>query len=226
MAVIKLGTIVTDIAGSVGGTTFRRIKGGHSIFNKQNRILKSSLLQNSALLSNAQLIRRWSTLSTFEQFSWNDAATMFQFPDRFGNLRYLTGRQLYVKINSQLAVVGQYMEFGSGLDSEVGTPVVESVVSSVGEGDTVVTMTENVVNNWICVAFRQIRTLGTPQPYRRYAVQHFEFVVSGDTFDFNSVLYGAYPEAQIGQHFEMHIYYLNGTGYMSSVSATQFTIEA
>lgn len=226
MAVIKLGTIITDIAGSVGGTTFRRIRGGHSIFNKQNRILKSTLLQNTALISNAQLIRRWSTLSSFEQFSWNDAATMFQFPDRFGNLRYLTGRQLYVKINSQLAVVGVYMEFGSGLDSDVPAPVVESIVSSQGSGDTNVTLAESYSDVWLCVAFRQIRNIGSPQPYRRYAVQYFAYGTTGDVLELNSVLYGAYPEAQIGQHFELHIYFLNGTGYMSPVSATQFTIEA
>lgn len=225
MAVIKLGTIITDIAGSVGGTTFRRIKGGHSIFNKQNRILKSSLLQNSALVSNAQLMRRWSTLSTFEQFSWNDAATMFQFPDRFGNLRYLTGRQLYVKINSQLAVVGVYMEFGSGLDSVVPTPVVESVDYSLGSGDLNVNLAESYSDVWLCVAFRQIRNIGTPQPYRRYAVQYSNFGSTGTSLELSSVLNGAYQDVQVGQHFELHIYFLNGTGYMSSVSATQFTVE-
>ena len=101
MATFKLGAIITDIAGSIGGTTLKRNGRYKVIMNKPSGSAYSSLLQNRALSYLGSIFKAWSFLDTATQEAWNTASLSFTFPDKFGTLRSLTGRQLFIKLNSQ-----------------------------------------------------------------------------------------------------------------------------
>ena len=102
MAVIKLGSIVTDIAGSIGGTTFRRTTTGHAVYNKQGRQVKSAFSKASRKNQLGNVFRNWYNLSESEREQWALNASTYPLKDRFGNTKYLTGRQLFTKLNAQL----------------------------------------------------------------------------------------------------------------------------
>ena len=102
MAVIKLGSIVTDIAGSIGGTTFRRTSTGHAAYNKQGRQVKSAFAPASRKNALGNIFASWYLLSESEQNQWSTNATKYPLKDKFGNTKYLTGRQLFTKLNAQL----------------------------------------------------------------------------------------------------------------------------
>lgn len=106
MAIMKLGAIVTDAAGSIGGTTLRRGRGNLVVYNKSRGPSLERSYNNPALIKNAHLMNSWGSLSDAEKSSWADAAALFQFPDKFGDLRYLRPRELYIKLQTQLAVTG------------------------------------------------------------------------------------------------------------------------
>jgi len=97
MATIKLGMLVTQIAGSIGGTTFRRSGSVIVMQNKSKGGSKNVLLLNKQLPRLKTFIQAWSSLSSVLRNSWNAQALNFEFVDKFGDLKNLTGRQLFIK---------------------------------------------------------------------------------------------------------------------------------
>lgn len=100
MATIKLGAFITNIAGSIGGTNFRRHRASTVVSNKTAGGSKNKLKQNKALTEISKIVRSWSALSLSVRNQWNVQATNYQFPDKFGDMKNLTGRQLYIKLAS------------------------------------------------------------------------------------------------------------------------------
>lgn len=121
MAIFKLGAFATAIVGSIGGTNFRRGGNNAIVTNKSFGASKTKLLSNKQLNPIAQIFKKWSNLSPTLKDDWNSAALLFEFPDKFGVQRNITGRQLYTKLNIQLLPVGLYNEDTAGITSTIGT---------------------------------------------------------------------------------------------------------
>ena len=101
MATFKLGAIITDIAGSIGGTTLKRNGGYKVIMNKSSGTPYSRSYNNPSLQYLPFIFKSWSRLDDAEKAAWAAQALLFTFPDKFGTLRTLSGRQLFVKLNAQ-----------------------------------------------------------------------------------------------------------------------------
>ena len=101
MATFKLGAIITDIAGSIGGTTLKRNGAYKVIMNKSSGAPYSRSYNNPSLQYLPFIFKSWSRLSDEEKAAWKEQALLFTFPDKFGTLRTLSGRQLFVKLNAQ-----------------------------------------------------------------------------------------------------------------------------
>jgi len=99
MATAKLSGFVTEIAGSVGGTTFKRSPYGLVIINKSRGASKNRLLNNSGFLELQSLRNQWQYLTTELREGWNTRATEVSFPNKFGDMVYISGYQLYIKAN-------------------------------------------------------------------------------------------------------------------------------
>lgn len=99
MATAKLSGFVTEIAGSVGGTTFKRSPYGLVIINKSRGASKNRLLNNSGFLELQSLRNQWQYLTTGLKEGWNTKATEVSFPNKFGDMVYISGYQLYIKAN-------------------------------------------------------------------------------------------------------------------------------
>ena len=101
MATFKLGAIITDIAGSIGGTTLKRNGSYKVIMNKSSGTPYSRSYNNPSLQYLPFIFKSWSRLDNAEKAAWKEQALLFTFPDKFGTLRTLSGRQLFVKLNAQ-----------------------------------------------------------------------------------------------------------------------------
>jgi hypothetical protein len=101
MATFQLGAIVTAIAGSIGGTTLKRNGGYKVMMNKSSGTPYSRSYDNPALYYLPFIFKSWATASQVERDGWNALALTYTFPDKFGTLRNITGRQLFIKLNSQ-----------------------------------------------------------------------------------------------------------------------------
>ena len=101
MATFKLGAIITDIAGSIGGTTLKRNGSYKVIMNKSSGTAYSRSYNNPSLQYLPFIFKSWSRLDDAEKKAWKEQALLYTFPDKFGTLRNLSGRQLFVKLNAQ-----------------------------------------------------------------------------------------------------------------------------
>ena len=126
MAIFKMGAIVTEIVGSIGGTNFRRGVNNGIISNKSFGGSRNKLLLNKQLGNIGNIFRQWRALDPEIQGYWDAEALNFLFPDKFGVQKNLTGRQFYSKMNIQLLPVGESIYDPTGITSDIGIVTVGS----------------------------------------------------------------------------------------------------
>ena len=157
MATFKLGAIITDIAGSIGGTTLKRNGSYKVIMNKSSGTPYSRSLNNPSLQYLPYIFKSWSHLSDAEKAAWKEQALLYTFPDKFGTLRNLSGRQLFVKLNAQ-----RWLDIPSFVDV--------SAISSFTENFT--------LGNVIYVPLRPFFSLSVDGNYSGYQKYYVSFEIS------------------------------------------------
>jgi len=105
MAKIKLGLIVTDIRGAIGGTIFSRNKGGAYARKNTAPTNPQTPSQGAARSIFGNVSQTWKTLTIAQQNAWNTAAPGFPYTDVLGDVREYSGRSLFMKLNSQIMLV-------------------------------------------------------------------------------------------------------------------------
>jgi len=131
MASIKMGAIVTDIKGKLGGHVFQK--------GNQSRVMKTnakSRRTDNAVVRSAQvrvnnIVALWEQQTLTVQNRWDVLAKTFTFKNRFGDVNAYTGRQFFLYLNNN-AVKGSH-----------GTPVAINPLNTIVQ---VGTMTTAVIN--------------------------------------------------------------------------------
>ena len=218
MAIIKLGSIVTSIAGSIGGTTFRRTPRGVISYNKQGRQSRSALASASQRLSIGSLFAQWRFLDKATQNQYISLAALFSFTDRFGNQVFLSGRQFFTKLNSQLLPVNQVVDL-TNFDDEIPKSVVPDIELSVTDEYLQVTIVGVVSSSYICIAFYNIRKGGSTKPHAHFKPTFTRLVNENTDLDIWDAFKAQFPFAQIGSDFGCNIYFINPSGFKSPVQS-------
>jgi hypothetical protein len=99
MARIKFGGIVSDISGSVGGSTFQRSNYGVSLRNKPTGILKRSPSQTTIRQLLSELHAAWRALTPGERLMWQQFISFSSPTIRRDSGILLTGHDLFIKYN-------------------------------------------------------------------------------------------------------------------------------
>lgn len=215
MAVFKLGAIITDIAGSVGGTTFRRGAGLRSMYNKSGGGPKSKLLQNQQLQGIAAIWKRWSLLSGATRTAWDAAALLFEFPDKFGVMRNLTGRQLFSKLNIQLLPVGSSISDPTGITSFIEPfTIIGSTVSSDQDYASVIINTASGENNYMISAEIKQGEIYKPT-FTSRKVFFFSLASGIEELDITDDFYFNFPQFGVGYQAMYYITAINAFGFKS-----------
>ena len=106
MAKIRLGTIVGQISGSAGATTFSHGRFGAYIRLRSIPVQPDSprqLARRAAMGGNSAA---WGLLIPTVRLAWKVWAENNPITDRLGDKRILSGHQAYVGLNSRLDVIG------------------------------------------------------------------------------------------------------------------------
>jgi len=107
MALIKPGIAIADIRGSVGGTTFARNRGGLYARNRTAPLNPASARQNVVRSNLAGLANIWSlTLTQAQRDGWDQYAEQVPLPNAFGEDRFVSGINMYVRANALLLDAG------------------------------------------------------------------------------------------------------------------------
>lgn len=109
MANIKLSAFATDIKGKVGGTVFSKNGGGAYVKNKSNGQRGALTASSNAKARFGNVSSAWKNLSAVQQKLWQDATPLYPTTDKFGDTRLLSGRSLFLQLNTNLVNAGKNM---------------------------------------------------------------------------------------------------------------------
>jgi len=120
---INFGAAVADARGKFAGNVFSKSRFGAYIRRKSSPTQPRSTKQNSVRSSFSQFAKRWgSTLTEIQRAAWRSLAAAHPVTNVFGNSVILTGLQLYVQVNQNLAQVGVALIDDAPITLSVGAP--------------------------------------------------------------------------------------------------------
>lgn len=224
MATIKLGAIISSIAGSIVGTTFRRGNNFTSIYNKQGKQMKSKNSVYNKINKISNIVKTWSYMSQDYRDTWVLIAQNFTFKDKFNNPKTLTARQLFIKLNSQLIPTNTINLDASRINNIVNLPLV---------GDVEQDIRNNYINifflNSIDAEFTFFKILKIQNLAKNYISKSTktDFVLNLETSDYVNIyeqIKLKYGEPEIGQIFKIIIINCNSHGFLSSQVNKTITI--
>jgi hypothetical protein len=140
MANIKLGAIVTDIRGKLGGTVFSRGGGGSIVRNWTKPTNPRSNRQEVNRAAISSITYRWNkTLTQDQRDDWNTYAANTPWVNSLGQAIVMTGIAAFVRLNGALLAMSQ--------------PFRQAAPTAYGlAGNPVVTFTAQPTNGKIVVA--------------------------------------------------------------------------
>ena len=106
MALFLLGALVTEIVGSIGGTTFKRQKSSRVMMKKSNGASRAQVLQNPRLVQNSYIFKKWRNLSGADRAAWNSIAASNKVVNKFGNSVTISGVAFQRKSDLQVNFLG------------------------------------------------------------------------------------------------------------------------
>lgn len=110
MALVLLGGGVTDIRGSIGGTTFSRNQGGNYARARTKPINQRSWRQTERRCTISECGRFWwDTLVAAERTAWNTYAEETTWTNRLGQAISISGFAAFVRGNTYLRSAGEVM---------------------------------------------------------------------------------------------------------------------
>jgi len=110
MARIKTSALISDIRGSIGGTTFQQSRGGLVMKNKpygrHGNTVKRSIETN---IMHA-LQHAWMSLSDTARNTWNIFADYKRVHQNNDSARFLNGQQIFIKYNFYRLLTGRSLQ--------------------------------------------------------------------------------------------------------------------
>lgn len=182
MARILLGSIITSIAGSIGGTTFRRSANGLVMQNKQQVQKRSARSSNSRISQIASIIKLWNSFDNATVTAWNNAALLYEFKNKFGQPVYYSGRQLFVKCNTTTMLFGRYNDKPDGVHNTLESVYIKNADFNISTNKFDITLNQPLVKCKLFIQVEILRTANTIFQQTSNKVIFIATVNNGDTF--------------------------------------------
>lgn len=212
MATIKLGMLVSQLAGSIGGTTFRRGNGFIAMQNKTKGASKAKLLKNPALARMGSIVKQWLLIPPADREEWNAKSFLFQFPDKFGDMKYLSGRQLFIKLTNHSFNVG-----GTYIDPFALTSAVPISVAVAWEIQTPETAEIEVVVDdpipLVVISAEIIKSKGILPVYNKRQILHSATPNAFGIVSFGPQLFNKFPLLKTNDIVRVYYYSQNNFGF-------------
>lgn len=222
MANIKLGALITNIAGSVGGSTFRRTQRGIILYNKQGRQIKSAFAKNSVKNRLGAILSSWSFLDGTTRSDWEDLAILYPQKNKFGDDVTLSGRQFYTKLNTQLIPVRESVDLAT-FNDVVYLGVVLSVAIDISESQFFVECSDDLDGFYVLVSVYPLRFGANSKPTRSAFPTYASTPGSKTTFNMYSDFVAQFPNAKAGETYGVNIKIMNSSGFQTSTQSFSVT---
>jgi len=102
MPKIKFSTLVSDMKGKSNGSVFSKNSGGNYFRTNKSGGGKKSNIWNDRKNQFADLSTSWKALTDEQREAWVEMRMNYPTTNAFGDLRYPTGYELYMRLNGKL----------------------------------------------------------------------------------------------------------------------------
>jgi hypothetical protein len=225
MATFKLGAIITDIAGSIGGTTLKRNGTYKVIMNKPSGSAYSRLLTNQALSYLGSIFKSWTYLSETDKNEWNAQALLYTFPDKFGTLRNISGRQLYIKLNAQRYQINPVTIDPSTLSSIIVPFVLNTFIYDISSGISSLTVNRDDadINTYLFTVEISTNPLRSPTFISRKTI-HSLAVGSSFSVQMAPYILAEFPYWTYDYNTRVYVESINSSGFKSVMQSITMTV--
>ena len=224
MAMVKLGSLVSNIRGSIGGITFRRTRYGVSVYARSNFRSMANLLSNDALPTLAYLNQLYRELEESDREAWRALARLWTFPNAFGDQVNLTGRNLYQKCNGRLYHFGEFIANPTGL-SNVCPPIKITDFTIQAGGETAITLSAPSIPTRFIVQMVQIQFPDEEFNFTRQRVIFANNLLEETTFDLTEEVVQRFPNIGPGQIFRLAVHIVSEIGLSQLQPTVTTTVQ-
>jgi len=214
MATIKLGMLVSNIAGSIGGTTFRRFRGGVQVYNKAKGASDSKTLRNPKIKQLNDVASSWKSLTATAQNNWKSAALLFSFFDKFGDPKFLTGFELYVKLFNFNKNIGSPLPDPTTLSNTVTTSNLSNIVLNLGS-PYFIEFANVVANTTVIVRITQISNMSISPTFTNREIFYSQSIAVNKQLDFSTEFLAKFPNVKANEVFAVYYTFQNSDGFQS-----------
>lgn len=99
MARVSYGAFVTEINGSIGGTTFQSNRYGFSVKNKNYPGNSNSTSRVEVKNAIRAISQHWNVITQIQRDAWNTFAATYPQPSKHNSSSYLSGFAIFLKYN-------------------------------------------------------------------------------------------------------------------------------
>ena len=139
MALIKFGAVVVDASGKSNGHVFSKNRGGSYLRTKVTPTNPRSSDQIAARAKVSTYAQGWRGLTDAQRTAWNAAVADFKRTNIFGDMKSPSGINLYVRINTNIALAGGTAISTPPLPSSV--PGITTLSATAAHGTPAVSLT-------------------------------------------------------------------------------------
>lgn len=221
------GIAVSQLSGSVGGTTASRNKGGQYFRNRAIPTNPNSTAQQTVRTNLATASAAWSGLTAGQRQAWVEWARQNPVINNLGNSVLLSGQQAYIQLNSRILLDGA---------TQISTPPIvtspdgfTSITQDgdIGAGDTDLTFSPaldsgNKIMLFACV----VNSAGISYVENLYRFIAFSAADQASPWDNQSAIEAVLGTLVVGQTLHVKaLQYNPSTGQVSTPKTTSVVIS-
>lgn len=218
MATFKLGAIITDIQGSIAGTTIRRTPNGHIMYNKQGTQIKSAFASASQKNNLGNIFRQWCELDKNTKDKWAENALLYPVKDKYGGGKFLTGRQLFTKLNAQLLVMGETSD-ENDFNTFVEQPPINVVSFNKSNREILINWGGSFSSQYLLISVYRVRKSKGVKPHAHFKRTFAKSVNSSADVDMWTEFTTQFPLAKVGEVYGFNVQFMNSSGILSPVQS-------
>lgn len=229
MASIKYSALVTGMSGKLNGSVLARNRGGNYIRNKTTPLNPQTSAQQNVRSRLSSVSIAWGALTPSQRNGFNELAELHPYTDYWGDQRYLTGKNMFTKLNLNLLAGGENTIQEAPVLDEVPFIEVDGVAAAVGDDIIFTTNVSTVPSGYVLRVFATEplpATIGFVK--NRYRDIGTAVVASGDadiTTAYESVFRELVPSDE-GKKIHLRAFLLNeSTGQVGLATENSADIE-
>lgn len=136
---MKFGALVVDGSGKIGGHVASKNRSGNYLRTKVTPVNPNTVAQQNVRAILGSLATAWSSLTDAQRLSWNNAVSEFAKTDIFGDIKNPSGFNLFIKLNSNLATIGNSPLTDAPIKEEIPYTGLTSAVMDISSATGVLT---------------------------------------------------------------------------------------